>query len=122
VNSRLIALSLTLGMSFGILVAYISSLTAIVLVVVVITASIVASTTADLTKLKEEKILPALMVIFAIVVAASALLMPAPYNYYLFYELLAVNFGLLIAYVAMRLADDRTKHGQKYGTWKNATR
>ena len=97
-------------MSFAILVLYVSSIVAITLVVLLITGSVVASSTKDLTMLRQDKNFIYIMVAFAIIVFALASSTPAPYNYYLFYELIVVNFVLLIAYMALKISGRRASN------------
>lgn len=101
--------SLSLGMSFGILVLYVSSLLAISLVVVLITASIVAASTNDLTTIRQEKTLPVTMFIVAALVFIFFSLFSSSFSVYLFYELTAINTVLLAVYALMRVASGRPR-------------
>ena len=108
-NSRLFVFSLSLGMSFGILVLYVSSLIALSLVVVLITASIVAASTNDLTAVRQEKILPIIMFIVAALDFAFFYLFSSSFSLYLFYELMAINTVLLVIYALMRVGGRRPR-------------
>ncbi|MGI0091222.1 MAG: hypothetical protein ACREBS_05895, partial [Nitrososphaerales archaeon] len=79
-NARLLVFSLNLGMSFAILVLYVSSILAITFVVLLITASVVASSTKDLSILREDKNLLLIMAMFAIFVFFSATFAATPYS------------------------------------------
>lgn len=91
-------------MSFGVLVLFVSSLAAISLVVVLITATIVVSNTKDLTIIKQERNLPLIMVATAVIVFVIVSLGANPSDIYLFYQVFAINFGVLFVYIFMRLA------------------
>jgi hypothetical protein len=103
-NARLLAFSLNLGMSFAILLLYVSSEVALALVVLLITGSIVASDTKDLTRLRKEKISPIIIVGFTIFVVIGVSYLTTPNDVSLFYELILINFGFLVAYISLRLA------------------
>ena len=104
-NARVLVFSVSLGLSFGILVLFVSSLQAISLVVVLITATIVASSTTDLTTVKQERNLPLIMVTTAVIVFVGSTVFSDSLGAYIFYELLILNFGILFVYVVMRFAD-----------------
>jgi len=108
-NPRLVAFSLNLGMSFAILVLYVSSIVALSIVVLLITGSIVAASTGDLTILRQERTLPAIMVIFAVIVFISVSYLSSPTDVALFYELILINFGFLVAYIFLRLSARKSK-------------
>ena len=108
-NARVFTFSVSLGMSFGILVLFISSLQAISLVVVLITASVVFSSTNDLTDIRKERNLPLIMVTTAAIVFVAVSLLANSLGVYVFYELLVLNFGILFVYIAMRVANRRTQ-------------
>ena len=109
-NSRVLVFSVSLGMSFGILVLFVSSLQAISLVVVLITATIVAANTTDLTAIKEERNLPLIMVTVAAITFVGFTVMPNILGSYIFYELFAINVVILFVYIAMRFASRRMKY------------
>ena len=103
-NARVFTFSISLGMSFGILVLFLSSVEAIALVVVLITASIVVSSTTDLTTIKEERNLPLIMVTAAVMTFVGVSLEYNVFGDYAFFELFAINMLILLVYIAMRLA------------------
>lgn len=107
-NTRLVIFSLDLGLSFAILVLYIPFVESIALVVLLVTASIVAASREDLDELRADKIYIIIIIAFAVIALLSvAFFSPAPFSGYLFYGLIALNFGFLLTYVAMRLASSR---------------
>lgn len=110
-NTRVLVFSVSLGMSFGILVLFVSSLAAISLVVVLITATIVAASTADLTTVKQERNLPLIMVTTAAIVFVGVSLYSRSFGQYVFYELFGVNLVILLGYIALRIAA-RVNRGQ----------
>ena len=77
------------------------------LVVFLITASVVVSSTTDLTTIKQDRNLPLTMLTTAVIVFVGASLYSNVLGNYIFYELLALNFGILFVYIAMRVADRR---------------
>lgn len=103
-NARVFTFSVSLGMSFGILVLFLSSLEAISLVVVLITASIVVSSTDDLTTIKEERNLPLIMVTAAVMTFVGVSVESKIFGDYAFFELFALNLFILLVYIAMRFA------------------
>jgi len=107
-NTRLVIFSLDLGLSFAILVLYISLVESTALVVLLITASIVAASKEDLTELRTDKAYIIIIIAFAVIVFLSAAFFsPVPFSGYLFYGLIALNFGLLLTYTAMRRLSSR---------------
>ena len=109
-NARVFTFSVSLGLSFGILLLFLSSLEAIALVVVLITASIVAASTTDLTTIKEERNLPLIMVTTAVVTFVSVSVDTKAFGSYVFFELFVLNFLILFVYIAMRFASRRTRN------------
>lgn len=103
-NARVFTFSVSLGMSFGILVLFLSSVEAIALVVVLITASIVVSSTTDLTTIKEERNLPLIMVTVAVMTFVGVSIESSAFGDYAFFELFVVNIVILLVYIAMRFA------------------
>ena len=84
---RLVVFSLNLGLSFAILVLYISSIEVISLVVVLITASIVAASKEDLTDLRADRNFFFIIILSAITSFLLAAYLSTPYNGILFYGL-----------------------------------
>jgi amino acid transporter len=101
-NLRVTILSLDLGMSFSILALYVSSVTVIFLVVLLITASVVAAKTDDLTAMRQGKTMLLLMIVFAIFVYAIATSVFSLVGTSIFYGLMFINVGFLLAYIVMR--------------------
>jgi hypothetical protein len=103
-NARLLVFSLDLGLSFAILVLYISFVEALVLVLVLITATIVAASREDLTEFRSDTTMIAVAVGFAIVVFLTAAYASPAFSTNLFYILVLANFGLLALYSILRVA------------------
>jgi len=101
-NPRLILFSVSLGLSFAILVLYIASIDVISLVVVILTASIVAASKEDLSELRGDKNFVFIMILSAIVLFLLAAYLSTPSNDDLLYGLFVLNIGLLLAYSIMR--------------------
>jgi len=104
-NPRIVIFSLDLGLSFAILVLYISSIEVISLVVLIITASIVAASKEDLSDLRADRNFVFIMILSAITSFLLAAYLSTPYNGILFYGLFALNICLLSAYAIMRRLD-----------------
>jgi hypothetical protein len=102
---RLVIFSLDLGLSFAILVLYISSIEVISLVVLLITASVVAASKEDLTDLRANRNFVFIIILSAIASFLLAAYFSTPYNGILFYGLFALNICLLSAYAVMRRLD-----------------
>lgn len=86
---------------------YVGSAEAIILVLLLVTASVVAASRRDLTELKSNKNMIAIMIGFAVIVFLTAAYFSLPNSYDLFYFLIGSNFALLGAYSVMRV---RPKH------------
>lgn len=116
-SPRLLVLGLDLSMSFAILLLYANYFESLVLVLFLITASIVAANKDDFTAMRTESNLLIGMVVFAAIVFFAAAYVSSFTNGFLFYELIAINFGLLIMYVLLRF---RTR-GQmdSYGSFRS---
>jgi hypothetical protein len=108
-------LALNLAMSFSILALYVSDIDVIILVVLLLTTSIVAASTNDLTILRQERTLIVIMIGFAIFVYVASTLLFSYIGTEIFYSLIAINVGLLLAYVVMRRTDRPTSLSRQLG-------
>ncbi len=114
-SPRLLVLGLDLSMSFAILLLYASYFESLVLVLFMISASVVAANKDDFTEMRSERSLIIGMVVFAAFVFVAAAYASSFANGFLFYELIAINFGLLIMYVVLRF---RTRgQSESYGSY-----
>ena len=119
-SPRLLVLGLDLSMSFAILVLYVDYFEALVLVLFLITASIVAANKDDFTAMRTESTLLMGMVAFAVLVFVAGAYVSSIAGGFLFYELVSVNFGLLVMYVLLRF---RTRGGSiDYGSFAKTYR
>lgn len=91
-------------MSFAILLLYAAYLESIVLVLFIITASVVAANRDDFTAMRTETNLIIGMIVFAVFVFVAGAYASSFTDGFLFYELIAINFGLLIMYVVLRFS------------------
>ena len=101
---RLLLYSLSLGLSFGILIPFVSSTEALGFVLVLVTAAIVVASSGDLRALEHDKQL--LLFILAVTAAVIAFCFSVPYEYdgYLFYGLIGLNVVVLAGYIVMRFS------------------
>ena len=93
--------SLNLGISFAILVLYVSYLEALAIVFVLVTAAVVAASTTDLKELEKDKGLLGFAILCAIFVYGASYYI-TPFFAYLFYSLVALNVVTLVGYVLMK--------------------
>ncbi len=103
-KKRLLLYSLSLGLSFGILIPFVSSTEALGFVLVLVTAAIVVASSGDRRALEHDKQL--LLFILAVTAAVTAFCFSVPYEYdgYLFYGLIGLNVVVLAGYIVMRFS------------------
>lgn len=100
-KERLMLYSLSLGLSFGILVVFIGDLEALVIVLILVTAAVVAANTADLRELEKDRGLLVFVILCAFFTIGA--------SYYIsqvfvdvFVPLVGLDIAALVGYVLMK--------------------
>ncbi len=93
--------ALSLGISFGILAAFVNSLEALAIVFVLVTATVIAASTTDLKELEKDKGLLGFVILCAIFTFGVAFYIFQIYAD-IFVILVSVNVATLAGYVVMK--------------------
>jgi hypothetical protein len=101
ITQRLIVLSVLFGLSFGILMLYVTDLYEILIAVLLITSIVFAATRDDLKEMGQTRILVLLMALIALFVYSLSFSQLGALGGYLFELLTVIDFSMLLGYIVL---------------------